>query len=110
MSSSLVLPVDGAHVEGVAEDEGDAVFPAQIANPVPGEQALDTDDDVGAIGSEGIEEDLLVGGNCRLADDVPGAVEDADGEEPGMEVDAGVELVRLGVEVHGDAPDGWVGA
>jgi hypothetical protein len=31
-------------------------------------------------------------------------------EEPGMSIDAGVELVLLVVEVHGAAPDGWVGA
>jgi hypothetical protein len=35
---------------------------------------------------------------------------DADGEEPGMEVDAGVELVLFDVEVHGDAPERQVGA
>ena len=98
--------VDGPHVERVAEDEGDLVFPAEVADPVPGEEALDTDDDVGAEGGECIEEDLLVGRNLRLADDLPGTVEDADGQEPGMEIDAGVELVLFGVEVHGASPDG----
>lgn len=33
--------VDRLHVEGVAEDEGDVVFRAQIGQPVPGKHALD---------------------------------------------------------------------
>jgi len=102
--------MDGAHVEGVAEDEGDVVLGAEIGDPVPGEETLDADDDVGPVGGEGLEEQLLVGRNFRLADDLSGVVEDADGQEPGMEVDAAVELVRPVVEVHGVTPEVQVGA
>ena len=38
-------------------------------------RGLDTDDDVGPEGGECIEEDLLVGRNFRLADDLAGTVE-----------------------------------
>src|SRR5436309_2554749 len=38
--------VDGFHVQGVAEDEGDLFARAQVGEPVPGEDALDTDDQV----------------------------------------------------------------
>jgi hypothetical protein len=97
-------------VVAVAIEPRGVVFLAQIADPVPGEQALDADDDVGPIGREGLEEDFLVGRNGGPAGDLSGVIEDADGEQPGMEVDAGVELVLFDVEVHGDAPVGQVGA
>jgi hypothetical protein len=96
--------VDGLHVEGVTQDEGDVVFGAEVADPVPGEEALDADDDIGAERSQGVEEDLFAGRNFRLSDDIAALVEDADGEEPGMEVDAAVELVLPVVEIHGLLP------
>ena len=37
--------MDGFHVEGVAEDEGDVFAIAEISEPVPGEHALDGYDD-----------------------------------------------------------------
>ena len=37
--------VDGLHVEGVTENELDALSPAEIGDPVPGEHALDGDDE-----------------------------------------------------------------
>ena len=86
------------------------MFGAQVADPVPGEQALDADDDIGPVRREGVEEDALVGRDFRLTDDLPCLVEDADSQEPGMQIDAGVELVLLGVEIHGASPDGQVGA
>jgi hypothetical protein len=65
----------------VSEDEGNLLGVAEIADPVPSEEALDSDDDIGAKGSKEVEEELLVGGNLLLTDDVAGLVEDADGEE-----------------------------
>ena len=38
--------VNGLHVEGVAEDEGDAFAGAEVCEPVPGEHALDGHDEV----------------------------------------------------------------
>jgi hypothetical protein len=93
--------VDGFHVEGVAEDKGDLVLGAEVGDPVPGEEALDADDDVCAERGEGIEKELFVGGDGGLTDDVASLVENTDGEESGMEVDATVELVLSGVESHG---------
>jgi hypothetical protein len=45
--------VDGLHVEGVPEDEGDPLSRAEISQPVPGEDALGGDDEVVAIGRDG---------------------------------------------------------
>jgi hypothetical protein len=63
-----------------------------------------------SVRNEGIEEALFVGGDLRLADNVAGLVKDTDGEEPGMQVDAAVELVLPVVESHGVTPEGPVGA
>jgi len=40
----------------VSEDKGDALLDAEIGEPVPGEDALDADDDILAKGLDGIEE------------------------------------------------------
>ncbi len=59
----------------MTEDEGNLVIAAEVTDPIPGEETLDTDDDVGAVGGEGVEEDLLVGFDLRLANDIAGMVE-----------------------------------
>jgi hypothetical protein len=51
-----------------------------------------------------VEESLLVGRDLGLTDDAAGLVEDADGEEPGVQIDAAVESVLAGVEAHGELP------
>jgi hypothetical protein len=38
--------VNGLHVQGMSEDEGDAVVFTPVGDPVPGEHALDADDNV----------------------------------------------------------------
>ena len=42
--------------------------------------------------------------NCRTGGDGPAAAEDADGERPGVQVDAAVESVLPGVEPHRGLP------
>jgi len=41
--------VDGFHVQGVAEDEGEAFARAQVGDPIPGEDALDGHHEVVAV-------------------------------------------------------------
>jgi hypothetical protein len=79
-------------------------------DPVPGEEALDADNDVAPVRGERIEEQLLVGRNLRLADDAPALIKDTDGKESGMQINAAVKLVLLVVEVHGVTPEVRVGA
>ena len=52
--------VDGAHVEGMGEDEGEAGFLAGVAEPVPVEHALAADGQVVAVGGDEFEEELEV--------------------------------------------------
>src|SRR4051812_15999265 len=48
--------VDGFHVEGVAEHDGDLLLLAEVGQPVPGEHALGADDEAIAEGSDGAQE------------------------------------------------------
>ena len=62
--------VDGLHVEGVADEEGDVCSAAEVGEPVPGEHALDADDDV-AEGGEGSEKASGRQGRLTSATTVP---------------------------------------
>jgi hypothetical protein len=46
--------VDGFHVQGVSENESDLLVVAEVGQPVPGEQALDGDDEIVAEGGDGL--------------------------------------------------------
>ncbi len=48
--------VNGAHVEGVPQDEGDAMSLAEIGHPVPAVHALDPDDQVIEKGGDKLEQ------------------------------------------------------
>jgi hypothetical protein len=92
--------VDGSHVEGVAEDEGDVFFIAEVSEPIPGEHALDGDDDVFAVGFDGLKEGIGLSVDVLVEHDVPVLVEDTEIHGSGMEVDTAVELMLLRVESH----------
>jgi len=52
----LGLPaVDGFHVQGVAEHEGDALSAAQIGDPIPGEDTLHCHRDIFVVWVDGSE-------------------------------------------------------
>jgi hypothetical protein len=92
--------VDGLHVQGVAEHEGDPFLVAEVGEPVPGEHALAGDGQAGAEGRHGFKDGLRGGGDGVVEDDGTLGIEDADRQGPGMEVDAAGKLVGLGVEPH----------
>jgi len=101
--------VDHAHVPGVAEDEGDRVVLAQVGQPVPGEHALDSDDQAVAEGLHGVEEGLGLRRQVLREDGLALLVEDVDEHASGVQIDAGVKSVLSGVAAHvsclrGDGP------
>jgi hypothetical protein len=54
--------MNGLHVEGVAENEGNVVLGTQIGQPVPGEHALDAHDQVlPAVQSNRVQEPVRLG-------------------------------------------------
>ena len=93
--------VDEAHVEGVTEDEGDALLRAQVGEPVPTVDALDGDDQVLAVGRDGEEEAIAVARKVSVQEHRPVPSDDAEVHCPRVQIDPAVVLVRQRVEVHG---------
>jgi hypothetical protein len=96
--------VDGFHVQGVSEHEGDILFDAEIGDPVPGEHALGADDEVVAIGLDGPQQRFRPAGEALVEDGLTGLVDDAQVHRPGVQVDATVEWVLSLVESHHGLP------
>lgn len=74
---------------------------AQVGQPVPGEDALDGDDEVLTVGGDHLEESLRPGLYVAVDEDFAGLVQDADVHGSGVQVDAAVVAVLLGVKSHG---------
>ena len=70
--------VDGPHIEGMAEDEGNPLCLAEISDPVPGEHALHADDDILAEGVNHAKEGLLAGPDVPVQADDPFPIQDAE--------------------------------
>lgn len=96
--------VDGLHVQGVAEDEGDAFPGAEVGEPVPTVDALDGDDEALAEGSDGQEKAVRVAGQAAMKQDDPVLADDAQVQGPRVQIDPAVVLVRQLVEVHAPPP------
>ncbi len=81
----------GFHGPGVAEGEDDVGVAASVSEPVPAVHALAADDQAFAEGLHGAEEGF--GGGRQVTAEAGGAfaVEDAEEEGPGVEIDAGIE-------------------
>ena len=83
------------HVQRVAEHEGNAVFGAEVGEPVPGEHTFDGDSETVTVGRDGVEERAAVGGIIAVQDGLTCSVEDAQVHASGVQIDAAVESVRL---------------
>jgi hypothetical protein len=96
---------DGAHIESMGENEGDAGLLAGVGQPVPAEHAFAVPrwrDQVVAIGGDEFEEELEVVVLDVGVDEFPAlAIHDADVHLPGMEIDSAIELGGGGVILHG---------
>jgi hypothetical protein len=53
-----LAPVNGLHVAGVAQDEGNPLWGAEVCEPIPRKDAFDTDDKMFPIGSNRLEKGL----------------------------------------------------
>jgi hypothetical protein len=53
--------MDGLHVQGVSQYEGDMMFGAKISHPIPGKHAFDTNNDVLKKGKDDIEQQSGIG-------------------------------------------------
>jgi hypothetical protein len=105
-----LTPVDGLHVESVAQDELDALFSAQIREPVPGEDALDGHDEVFSEGLDGDQEVIGSTPHVLVKEDLALSVKDAEVHRLGVQIDATVVSMGLRVESHGSSLGtvGWL--
>ncbi len=80
---------------------------AMVREPVPGEEAFDTDHNILSIGDNRLEKRLGCCLHLSVENDFSILVYDAEVHGPGVQVDATVELVPFGVEAQRSPPH-WV--
>ena len=97
-------PMDGPHVESVAQDEGDALIGTEIGEPVPVEDALRSDNQVLPEGFDGFEKAGPVAGEVLVKQDVAFLILNAQIKGASVKVDPAVVLMLLGIEAHGSPP------
>ncbi|HVK11487.1 MAG TPA: hypothetical protein VM597_22140 [Gemmataceae bacterium] len=92
----------------MAEGERDLVVLTQVGQPVPGEQALGPDHEIGPERGQGVEEHRGAGRQIPLEDGLALVVQDVCEQGPGVPVDVAVESVLAGVMhvfvLAGDGP------
>jgi len=84
----------------VYEDEGDLVLGTKVGQPVPGEDAFDTDDDIFTQRFDGFEKRLWLGLHVFVQDNFPFTVLDTEVHRSGVQVDAAIVLMGVGEESH----------
>jgi hypothetical protein len=92
--------MDGFHIEGVTEDEGDISLCAEISDPVPGEDAFNGNNDIFPVSFDGFKKDLRIRSDISLKYDVSSLVDDAEVHGLCMEIDSTVVLMLFRVEIH----------
>jgi len=82
--------MDGFHVEGMTENEFDAVLVTEIRDPVPHENAFDADDEIVHIGPNDFEEPIGASEQVFVDKDIPFAIDDTDVDVPCVQVDTAI--------------------
>jgi hypothetical protein len=93
--------MDGLHIEGMTEDELDLLVAAKVSNPIPGEDALDADDEVVTVGFDRRQKVVWSTPHVLVEKNLPISIENAEVHGLGVQIDPAVVLVGLGVESHG---------
>ena len=102
-----LAPMDGLHGEGVAQDEGNALTGAEVGQPVPGEDPFDADHQVLAVGGHRLQKRFGPCLHLPVEQDLPVPVQDAEVHGAGVQVDATIKLVLLGVESPEVSSSSW---
>jgi hypothetical protein len=92
--------VDGFHVEGVPKAKRQPLSSTQVSKPVPREETFNSDDNSLSIGGNGLEQRLRACGQIPMHHDLPVVIQNTDIHGAGMQIDAAVTLVLLGVKSH----------
>jgi hypothetical protein len=95
-----LTPVDGLHVEGMAEDKGDLLSGAEISQPVPGEDTFDGDHEIVPVRRDNAEKRLGARAHVSVNEHGAALVQDTAVHGPRVQVDSTVVAMRLGIESH----------
>jgi len=82
------------------KNKRDILFATKISQPVPGEDALDSNDDVFAVWRNSFEEDIGISLDVSVQKNFTLLIEDTKIHRFGMQIDATVKFVLLGVKSH----------
>jgi hypothetical protein len=92
--------MDRFHIEGMAQDERDTLFLAEIGQPVPGEHAFGRYHNILTEGGDGGKKAFGIGIHVPVFPDLPFFVEDADIHFFRVQVDSTIKFVLFGVKLH----------
>lgn len=92
-----LTPMDRLHVQGMAEDKRDAFGRTEGGQPVPREPAFDGDDEPCSRGRNDVQKGLRGRLQMTVHENLATLVEDTDIHGTGMQIDATIKLVRLGI-------------
>src|SRR5919106_736893 len=96
VAEQLVVVVN----QGKAEDERDAFVSTEVGQPIPREQAFDRDNEPLSRGRNDVQKGLRGCLHIPVHENLATLVEDTDVHGTGMQIDAAIKLVWLGVESH----------
>jgi len=84
----------------MAQDEGNAFYSTEVSEPIPGEDAFHRHDQPLSIRGNRLEEGFRGGFHVAVQHDFTIMTQDTDVHAAGMQVDAAVKWVLIGVESH----------
>src|SRR5262249_14699910 len=92
--------MDGFHIKRIPEDKRNAFTGAGGGQPIPGEETFDVDDEIGPVRHDGFEKRLGASWHVLVQQNLAILVQDVEVHSAGMQIDAAVKLMLLGVESH----------
>ena len=90
----------------MAKDKRDLLSRAEIGEPVLGEDALNGNDNVFSIWSNGLQKDVGISLDISVQEDLTLLVEDAEMHRPCVQIDTAVKFVLTGVKSYLRPPMG----
>jgi hypothetical protein len=84
----------------MAQDERDSLLGAEIGEPIPYEHAFDGDDDILPVGLDGPEKELRRSFAVFVEHGVALLIQDAQIHGSGVQIDAAIKFVLVGVKSH----------
>src|SRR2546430_14965204 len=89
--------MNGLHVQGMTQHAGDTLLRAESSQPVPGAETCYCHHEAVTRRCHGVEQWFRRRVHVAVHQDFPGMVDDTDVHAPGMQVDAAVIWVWVGV-------------